>query len=115
MGLYDREWFWEGYEDRYGFKKKSEKSNSQREESIKNLETVGIRRYCKYCSRIVDINVDKSALTSPSLGYIFVCPVCRKRNKVWRRPTFIEVLKTLMKIILGAFFICIILLILFRL
>ena len=29
MGLYDRDWFWEGYEKRYGFKTKKHSNRTR--------------------------------------------------------------------------------------
>ena len=40
MSLQDREWFWEGYEERYGFKKKENKPPKDKSVRVKqNLDS----------------------------------------------------------------------------
>lgn len=48
MGLYDRDWFWEGYEKRYGFKTKKPSKPSKSIKSIKSSNYHSERRGGKY-------------------------------------------------------------------
>ena len=78
MGLSDREWFWEGYEERYGFKKKESKPEQQNGiQDQQPAET--IKQYCKYCNKLLNITKPEKDL-GPFFQYSFVCPHCGKKN-----------------------------------
>lgn len=83
MGLSDREWFWEGYEERYGFEKKDQQTelNIHRDNIQNQQPSKTITHYCKHCNKLLNIEVPEKDI-GPFLQHSFVCPHCGKKNNM---------------------------------
>lgn len=106
MGLYEREWFWEGYESRYGSKSKKKPDSLHKTEPLKKeghvqrKESTEFRptkenekpvlHACKYCSKLFNVNIPNSRVYK-LLGYSFVYPFCEKTNTIgaWKAGVFL--------------------------
>ena len=85
MSLQDREWFWEGYEERYGFNKKENKPSMDKAVKVKQVSESAVY-YCKRCNASINVKVPKKDI-GPFLQYGFKCPYCGKKNSVGNDTT----------------------------
>ena len=85
MSLQDREWFWEGYEERYGFKKKESKLSKDKSVRVKQVLESAVY-YCKRCNAPVSVKVPQKDI-GPFLQYSFKCPHCGKKNNLGNDTT----------------------------
>ena len=93
MGLYDREWFWEGYEERHGINKKPTPSQTSQKQnnSPSKQESYVIQRVCKKCRSIISVTIPNYNTVFGYEWYQFTCPICGKLNKVgyWKKYALI--------------------------
>lgn len=90
MGLYDRDWYRDGYEEKYK-KYNGDFSLHSKPQKQKNNKDIHFEE-CKYCKRTVEIKQLRQLFDN----YYWDCPYCHKRNRkthtIWYVIGFLMIL-----------------------